>query len=161
MTSLHDFSATTIDGHEERLAYLEGRAVLVVNVASRCGYTPQYAGLEKLHEELAPRGLAVLGFPCNDFGAQEPGSEAEIQQFCTTNYGVKFPLFSKVTVKGPGRHALYAWLTSEAQPPGEVRWNFEKFLVGKAGQILGRFGSGVEPGSKELRDAIERALAGS
>jgi glutathione peroxidase len=159
MTTLYDFSARTISGKELSLAEFRGRVALVVNVASACGYTPQYAGLEKLHQDLSARGLVVLGFPCNDFGAQEPGTEAEIQTFCTTRFGVTFPMFSKVTVKGNAKIPVYAWLTTEASPPGEVRWNFEKFLVGKDGAIVGRFSSGVTPDSAELRAAIDRALA--
>jgi glutathione peroxidase len=159
MTTLHDFSATTISGKAQALSDFGGKAVLVVNVASACGYTPQYAGLEALHRELGARGFEVLGFPCNDFGAQEPGTEADIQSFCTTRFGVTFPLFSKITVKGNGKDPLYAWLTTASSPPGEVRWNFEKFLIGKDGALLGRFGSGVAPESAELRAAIDRALA--
>jgi glutathione peroxidase len=160
MTTLHDFSLTDIDGNSKNLGDFAGKVVLLVNVASRCGYTSQYRGLEKLHEELGPRGVVVLGFPSNDFGAQEPGTDAEIKAFCTTQYDVKFPMFSKITVKGGTRHPLYAWLTTEAQPAGEVKWNFEKFLVGKDGKVIARFGSGVTPEDGDLRGAIERALAG-
>jgi glutathione peroxidase len=159
MAGFHDFKMKGIDGKEKSLADFKGKVALVVNVASECGYTPQYKGLEALHEELGPRGLVVAGFPSNDYGAQEPGSDAEIQEFCTTNYGVRFPMFSKITVKGAAKHPLYQWLTTAASPAGEVKWNFEKFLIGKDGQIAGRFGSGVEPTSPELKAAIEKALS--
>ena len=158
MTTLHDFDVTAITGKMQALRAFEGKVVLVVNVASACGFTPQYAGLEKLHEELGPRGLVVAGFPSNDFGAQEPGSDAEIETFCSTTYGVKFPMFSKLHVKGANQHALYAFLTS-AEPAGDVKWNFEKFLIGKDGRVAGRFSSKVEPGSPELRKAIDAALS--
>lgn len=159
MTTLHDFTVKAIDGRDLPLAEMKGKAVLLVNVASRCGFTPQYAGLEKLYEEMAPQGLVVVGVPANDFGAQEPGTDGEIQSFCETTYGVKFPMLSKVTVKGDGKHPLYRWLTESASPSGEVQWNFEKFLVGKDGVVAGRFKSNVAPESKELRDAIRAALA--
>jgi glutathione peroxidase len=159
MTSFHDFSLKAIDGKEKSLREFQGKVVLVVNVASECGYTPQYKGLEQIYEELGPKGLVVAGVPSNDYGAQEPGSDHEIQEFCSTNYGVRFPMFSKLTVKGEDKHPLYTWLTSSAAPAGEVRWNFEKFLIGKDGAIVGRFKSGVEPTSQELRAAIEQALS--
>ena len=158
MTTFHDFEAKTIDGEKQALRAFDGKVVLVVNVASACGFTPQYAGLEALHRELGARGLVVAGFPSNDFGAQEPGAEDEIKAFCETKYGVTFPMFSKVPVKGASKHPLYAFLTGEA-PAGEVKWNFEKFLIGKDGRVAGRFSSKVEPGSPELRAAIEAALS--
>ena len=157
MTSFHDFSVKTIRGEQKSLADYRGKVVLVVNVASECGFTPQYEGLEKLHEELSLKGLVVAGFPSNDFGAQEPGDDAQIEGFCTTKFGVKFPMFSKIPVKGAAKHALYTFLTS-AEPAGEVKWNFEKFLVGKDGAVVGRFSSKVAPESAELRAAIDRAL---
>jgi glutathione peroxidase len=157
--SLHDFTMKTIDGKEQSLAEYKGKVLLVVNVASKCGYTPQYEGLERLHEKLSARGFAVVGFPANDFGAQEPGTDAEIKTFCTTNYGVKFPMFSKITVKGSGKHPLYAFLT-EGPPAGEVKWNFEKFLVGKDGKVIGRYPSSVDPEDPKLVQAIEAALGG-
>jgi glutathione peroxidase len=162
MPTLHDFTQTTLDGKPRKLADLEGKAALIVNVASKCGLTPQYSGLEKLHETYGPRGLAVLGFPCNQFGGQEPGSEAEIANFCTTNYGVKFPMFAKLEVNGPGRAPLYAWLTQEKTAPdgpGDVAWNFAKFLVGKDGKVIARFNPRVAPDAPELVAAIEKALA--
>jgi len=155
--SFHDFTMKDIFGKDKPLADYRGKVVLVVNVASECGYTPQYEGLEKLHEKYADRGLVVTGFPANDFGAQEPGSDSEIATFCTSKYGVKFPMFSKITVKGNGKHPLYAFLT-QAAPAGEVQWNFEKFLVGKTGQVIGRFTSSVTPESDTLVQAIEKAL---
>jgi len=161
MSTLHDFEMKTIDGKTQKLADYRGKAVLVVNVASKCGLTPQYEGLEKLHEKYAARGFAVLGFPCNQFGAQEPGSEAEIQQFCTTNFGVKFPMFSKIDVNGAGRAALYAWLTSEATAPdgpGDVKWNFAKFVLDKQGRVVARFNPMVAPDAPELVAAVEKAL---
>ncbi len=161
MANVCDFEARSIDGSERSLADFEGKVLLVVNVASRCGLTPQYAGLERLHQRYASRGLAVLGFPCNQFAGQEPGSEEEIQEFCRASYGVSFPLFSKVEVNGAGRHPLYAHLTAQpTQPdgPGDVRWNFAKFLVGRDGGVLARFAPQVEPEARELLAAIEQAL---
>ncbi len=161
MTTLHDFTLPAIDGQDRSLADLEGQVALVVNVASRCGLTPQYEGLQRLHEEYGGRGLAVLGFPCNQFKGQEPGTEAEIQTFCSATYGVTFALFGKVEVNGSGRHPLFAWLTSqptEPEGPGDVQWNFGKFLVGKDGAVLARFEPTVSPDDAALVAAIERAL---
>jgi len=161
MPTLHDFTQTTLDGKPRTLADFKGKPVLVVNVASRCGLTPQYAGLEKLHETYGPRGLEVLGFPCNQFGGQEPGSEAQIAEFCTTNYGVKFPMFSKLEVNGAGRAPLYAWLTQEKTAPdgpGDIAWNFAKFLVGKDGKVIARFNPRIAPDAPELIAAIEKAI---
>jgi glutathione peroxidase len=161
MSTLHDFKLKTIDGKDQSLADYKGKAVLVVNVASKCGLTPQYEGLEKLHERYAARGFAVLGFPCNQFGAQEPGTEAQIQEFCTTNYGVKFPMFSKVEVNGAGRAPLYQWLTSEQTAPdgpGDIKWNFAKFVVDKQGRVVARFNPMVKPDAPELIAAVEKAL---
>jgi len=155
--TLYDFSAKTIDGKTKSLADYKGRPVLIVNVASQCGYTPQYAGLEKLFDTYGPRGLAVLGFPANEFGAQEPGSNAEIHEFCTTNFGVKFDMFSKLVVKGEGIDPLFEWLTQSTD--GDIKWNFTKFLVGKDGTIAARFAHKVEPTSPEVIAAIEKALA--
>ena len=158
-STIYDFKAKTIDGKEKSLRDYEGRVLLVVNVASHCGYTPQYAGLEQLHERYADKGLSVLGFPSNNFGGQEPGSESEIREFCTTNYGVKFDMFSKVTVLGETKAPLFDWLTT-ANPDftGEIKWNFGKFLIDRHGKVVGRFGSRVEPTSAELTGAIEKAL---
>jgi len=148
-----------IDGKPVDLAAYQGKVVLVVNVASRCGYTGQYAGLQKLYDSYKDKGFVILGFPANDFGAQEPGSDAEIAQFCSSKYSVTFPMFSKVTVKGPGKPPLYAAILAAAQPSSDVAWNFEKFLIGKDGTVLGRFKSGVRPDAAELTQAIEAALA--
>ena len=160
--SVHDFTVKTIKGSDKPLADYKGKVLLVVNVASECGLTPQYAGLEKLHEEYAQKGLAVLGFPANDFGAQEPGTDAQVEQFCTTKFGAKFDMFEKVKVKGPGIDPLFAFLTSpETNPksPGDIKWNFNKFLVGKDGKVIGRFEPQVEPLSPEVKGAIEKALS--
>jgi glutathione peroxidase len=151
---LHDIPLKDIDGKEMSLKQFAGKAVLVINVASECGYTPQYEGLQLLHEKLASKGLVVLGVPCNDFGGQEPGSEAEIKTFCTERYKVTFPMTSKVSIKGTP-HPLFAALTKEG---GDVGWNFEKFLIGKDGKLIKRFGSDVEPTSEELLTAIDAAL---
>jgi len=161
MTTLHDFTVRTIDGVDKPLAELAGRVLLVVNVASRCGKTPQYEGLEELYREYNARGLDVLGFPCNQFGGQEPGTEAEIKTFCTTKYDVTFPMFAKVDVNGANAAPLYAWLTAtETQPEGAgpVSWNFGKFLVGRDGAVLARFSPNATPTSEQLVSAIESAL---
>lgn len=155
--TLHDFTMKTLDGKDRALSDFRGKVVLVVNTASECGYTPQYEGLERLHEKLEARGFAVLGFPSNDFGAQEPGSDTEIAAFCTSKFGVKFPMFSKIPVKGSSKNPLYAFLT-QAPPAGEVKWNFEKFLIGKDGTVIGRFPSSVTPEDPKLIEAIEKAL---
>lgn len=161
MANVHDFTATTIDGEEKKLADFAGKTLLVVNVASQCGLTPQYRGLEELHRKYKGRGFAVLGFPCNQFAAQEPGSDEEILTFCTTRFDVTFPMFSKIDVNGPERHPLYAHLTQqETQPdgPGDIKWNFAKFIVNKQGNVVCRFDPAVEPTAKELTTAIEEAL---
>ena len=162
MASLHDFTHETLDGRTRPLADFKGKTVLVVNVASRCGLTPQYAGLQKLQETYGARGFDVLGFPCNQFMGQEPGSEAQIAEFCTKNYGVTFPMFAKLEVNGAGRAPLFAWLTQEKTAPdgsGDVAWNFAKFLVGKDGKLIARFNPRVAPDAPELIAAIEKALA--
>lgn len=158
MSSLHALHATSLAGKDVDLAQFAGKVVLVVNTASECGYTPQYAGLEKLYQDYAPKGLAVLGFPCNDFGAQEPGGSAEIASFCQKNYGVTFPMFEKVSITDESkRHPVYRFLTKDAPAP---QWNFHKFLVDKKGQVVGSFPSKVAPESATLREAIDKALAG-
>jgi glutathione peroxidase len=152
---------STLSGAPLEEAELQGRAVLVVNVASRCGLTPQYTGLEHLQERYGERGFTVLGVPCNQFGEQEPGSAEEIQTFCSTTYGVSFPMTEKLEVNGPGRHLLYSTLTAtadEAGEAGDVQWNFEKFLISADGRPVARFRPGVEPESQELIDAIESEL---
>ena len=156
MPSAHDFSAKTITGQDKSLADYKGNVLLIVNVASECGLTPQYDGLEKLHETYADKGLRVVGFPANEFGAQEPGSNEKIDEFCRTKYGVKFDMMGKVVVKGDGIHPLFAWLTKETG--GDIKWNFGKFLVGKNGEILKRFEPKVEPLDPEVTGAIEKAL---
>ena len=160
MTTAYDFQATGIDGKTVPLKQFEGKPMLIINTASACGFTPQFAGLQELHQQYGPRGLVVLGFPCNQFGSQDPGSNDEIAQFCQRNYGVDFPMMSKVDVNGSGADPLYRWLTSEA--PGllgikAIKWNFTKFLVGKDGQVVKRYAPQEAP-SALARD-IEAALA--
>jgi glutathione peroxidase len=158
--SIYDFSVKTIEGTDKSLGDYRGRVALIVNVASKCGLTPQYRGLEELHDTYAD--LAVLGFPANEFAGQEPGTNAEIQHFCATNYGVKFDLFSKVKVVGPGIDPLFAFLTGADTNPkfsGDIKWNFNKFLIGKDGAVLARFEPQVEPTSAAVKQAIEEALA--
>ena len=160
-TSIYDFSEKTIDGKAKSLSDYKGKVLLIVNVASKCGLTPQYAGLEKLHETYGPKGFAVLGFPANEFGAQEPGTDDQIAEFCTTNYGVKFDMFSKVKVKGAGIDPLFEYLTSASTNPsfaGDIKWNFNKFLIGRDGKALARFEPQVEPNSPEVTRAIDEAL---
>jgi glutathione peroxidase len=158
MTTVHDFSAKTIDGRDVKLADYKGHPLLIVNVASKCGLTPQYEGLEKLNKEYSERGLRVLGFPANEFGAQEPGSNDDIKSFCTSNYGVDFDMFGKVVVKGSGIHPLFEYLTKQSKYAGDIQWNFNKFLVDKNGEVIGRFEPQVEPTSPEVRKAIEQTL---
>ena len=161
MPAFFDIPVTGIVGEPDLLGPLRGRVVLVVNVASRCGYTPQYAGLQQLHEELAGEGFSVVGVPCNQFGAQEPGSDAEIRDFCSTRYDVTFPLAAKLEVNGPGRAPLYQWLTDPAQGfPGDVEWNFEKFLVGRDGRVVARYPAGTRPDDKGLLGDVAAALEG-
>jgi glutathione peroxidase len=154
------FDVEAIDGVRTNLAPYKGQAVLVVNVASKCGFTKQYAGLQKLHEAYRGRGLAVIGFPSNDFLGQEPGTNAEIQQFCSLKFGVDFPLYAKIHVKGKDKHPLYAWLIDKALHPqtGDVSWNFNKYLIGKDGNLLAHFGSRTAPDAPELIEAVEKAL---
>ena len=159
---LHDVPLTTIDGSAANLADYAGQTVLIVNVASKCGFTRQYEGLEKLYEQYVDRGFTVLGFPCNQFGGQEPGTAEEIAEFCSETWGVTFPLFEKVDVNGPDRHPLFAALTETADSEGDagdVKWNFEKFLVARNGTVAGRFRSAVELDDPDLLEALEKALA--
>jgi glutathione peroxidase len=161
MTNVHDISFTTIDGEQASLADYAGHAVLVVNVASECGLTPQYEGLQELADDYRDRGLFVLGFPCNQFMGQEPGDEEAIKDFASTKYGVTFPLASKIDVNGPDRHPLYAALTSTPDASGEagdVQWNFEKFLLSPEGEVVARFRPKVEPGAPEIAEALEDVL---
>ena len=162
MTDLYGFTAKTIDGASQPLADYRDKVLLVVNVASKCGLTPQYKGLEALYEEKKDAGFAVLGFPCNQFGGQEPGSDADVAAFCSTKYDVSFPLFSKLDVNGAARAPLYAWLTAEKTKPdgpGDIAWNFAKFVVGKDGRVKARFNPRIEPSDAALRSAIDAALA--
>ena len=159
MQTVYDFNVKTIDGKETTLAPYKGQVMLIVNVASKCGYTPQYDGLQTLYEKYKDRGFVILGFPCNQFANQEPGTEAEIQNFCRVNFGVTFPLFSKIDVNGKGTHPLYVYLKSKQ--PGilgteTIKWNFTKFLVDKEGNVISRFGSSTKP--KELEEEIEKLL---
>ena len=156
MSSAHDFSAPSISGQDTSLAEFKGKTLLVVNVASACGLTPQYEGLQALHAQYAERGLAVLGFPCNQFGAQEPGSEEEIQHFCSSRFGVEFPMFSKIEVNGPERHPLYQFLIGDGE---DISWNFEKFLIDDQGQTIARFSPRTTPDDPELVSAIEQSLS--
>lgn len=157
--TISNIQVKTIAGEEKQLSEYAGKVLLIVNLASYCGYTPQYKGLEQLNQKYRDAGLLILGFPCNDYGAQEPGSNAEIVQFCTKNYGVTFDLFDKVHAKGNEQHPLYAQLTQAVEPKGDVSWNFEKFLVSKQGEVVARFRSSVSPDSPELISAIEQELA--
>jgi glutathione peroxidase len=156
---LQSIPVKDIDGKDTSLKAYSGKVLLVVNVASKCGYTRQYEGLEALYRKYKDRGLVVLGFPSNDFGGQEPGTEAEIKTFCSSKFDVTFPLFSKIHVKGDGQHPLYAALTgSESPMPGQVKWNFGKFLVGKDGKMIARYDSKTEPDDAKLAETIEQAL---
>lgn len=152
MTQVYDFSAKTIDGDEQSLAAYKGKAMLVVNVASKCGFTPQYTGLEALYEKFKDKGLVVLGFPCDQFGHQEPGDENEIKNFCSLNYDVKFPLFAKINVNGADTHPLYKYLKHEAKGllgSESIKWNFTKFLIDKDGKVLSRYAPTDTPQSIE------------
>ncbi len=155
-SSIHEFTMNNIDGQATPLASMKGKAVLVVNVASQCGYTPQYTGLQALYEKYKGQGLVIIGVPANNFGGQEPGTNEDIKQFCSRKYSVTFPIMAKVSVKGDDKTPLYQYLTSTTG--GEVKWNFTKFLVGKDGKPVQRFESGVSPDSPELAAAIEKAL---
>jgi glutathione peroxidase len=160
--ALHDVPLTTIDGSDANLADYAGKTLLIVNVASKCGFTRQYEGLEKIYEQYVDRGFAVLGFPCNQFGGQEPGTAEQIQEFCSETWGVTFPLFEKVDVNGADRHQLFAELTETADSDGDagdVKWNFEKFLVSRNGAVAGRFRSNVELDDPDLLAAVEKDLA--
>ena len=159
MSDFYSHSVRSIDGIADMLAPLRGSVALAVNVASKCGYTPQYAGLERLYRELKGQRFTVIGFPCNQFGAQEPAPEAQIIQFCTTTYNVTFPLSTKIDVNGPERHPLYAWLTAPAQGfAGDIQWNFEKFLIDRAGRVVARYPSGTRPEDNGLMQDIASAL---
>jgi glutathione peroxidase len=156
--TLSDFTATTLAGQEQALSAYAGKVALVVNTASKCGFTPQYAGLEELHEKYADQGLVVLGFPCNQFGGQEPGDAEEIGAYCEQNYGVTFPMFAKIDVNGPDAHPLYQWLRTEKSGVlgDRIKWNFTKFLVGRDGAVIKRYGSATTP--DKIAGDIEAAL---
>ena len=158
MSSIYDFTAKTLAGQDTSLADYKGQALLIVNTASKCGFTPQYEGLEKLYETLHPKGFSVHGFPCNQFGSQEPGSEDEIGQFCQVNYGVTFPMFAKIEVNGPNAHPLYKYLTQEKRGlfGGSIKWNFTKFLVDRAGKVVARYAPTTKP--KDLEQPIAALL---
>jgi glutathione peroxidase len=161
-TSVLGFTVKDIDGKDVSLAKFQGKVLLIVNTASQCGYTPQYKGLQAIYQKYKDQGFEVLAFPANEFGKQEPGSDSQIKEFCTTRYNVSFPLFSKIVVDGKGIHPLYAYLTGETTDPkfsGKIGWNFAKFLVNRKGEVVARFGSDAKPESAEVCGQIETALA--
>ena len=157
-STVHEFTLNSIDGKPAPLSQYKGKVMLLVNVASKCGYTPQYAGLESLYQKYKDRGLVVVGIPANNFGGQEPGTNEEIKTFCTRTYNVSFPMMSKVSVKGDDKTPLYQFFTADPTYGGDVKWNFTKFLVGKDGKVISRFESKVTPDSPELTSAVEQAL---
>lgn len=160
-TSIYQFTLKDINGDEVTLDKFEGNVAMIVNVASRCGYTPQYSGLQQLYEKYKGRGFVVLGFPANNFMGQEPGTDAEIKEFCKLNYGVTFPMFSKISVTGSDQHPLYGFLTNKATNPefsGDISWNFNKFLIDRNGKIVGRWGSKDKPEDAAVVEAIEKHL---
>ncbi len=157
-----NFTVNDIDGKPVKLSKYQGSVVLIVNVASKCGHTPQYASLQKLYEQYKKKGLVILAFPANEFGQQEPGTNSEIKAFCSTNYHVKFPVFSKIVVKGEGQHPLYQFLTSKETNPnfsGDIEWNFAKFLLNRKGEVVARFAAKLDPGKPEVVDVIKAELA--
>lgn len=158
--SVHDFELNNIDGEKINLSTYEGKVLLIVNTASECGYTPQYEGLQAIYEEYKDEGLVVLGFPANNFGGQEPGTNEEIKQFCRVNFSVTFPMFSKISVKGEDINPMFSYLIQQENPDftGKIKWNFEKFLVNRDGQLIRRFRSAVTPESDEINSAIKQAL---
>ncbi|OTG77564.1 glutathione peroxidase [Acinetobacter terrae] len=159
MTNIYQFEAELLDGKNKSFADYEGKVLLIVNTASKCGFTPQFAGLEKLYEKYKDQGLVVLGFPCNQFGGQDPGSNEQIGAYCQKNYGVTFPMFSKVDVKGPEAHILFRYLTNNSKGilGNGIKWNFTKFLIGKDGKILNRFAPTTKP--EDLESEVQAALA--
>ena len=159
MTTVYDFSAKTIDGREISMKDFEGKVLLIVNTASKCGFTPQYDGLEALHKKYGPKGFAVLGFPCNQFGAQEPGDASEIANFCKLNYGVTFPLSDKTVVKGDKADPFYKWAGEQAGMLGRPKWNFHKYLIGADGRFVDWFSTPTKPMSPKITAAVEKALA--
>lgn len=160
-SSVYDFTMKDIDGNDVKLDAFKGRVIMIVNTASKCGYTPQYEGLEAIYEKYKDRGFVILGFPANNFMGQEPGTEKEIKEFCTLKYNVTFPMFSKISVAGRDQHPLYGFLTNKATNPefgGEISWNFNKFLIGKDGKVVGRFATAVKPEDASVITAIETEL---
>ena len=157
-TNIYSFSAQSIEGQNRSLSDFKGKAILIVNTASRCGFTPQYQGLEALYKKYHSKGFEILGFPANNFMWQEPGSDSDIKQFCSLKYQVTFPMFSKVSVKGKDIHPLYAYLTSQPETKGEISWNFNKFLIDSEGKVVARFGSKTEPEDSELVKKLESVL---
>lgn len=158
--SIYNIPLKDIDGKDATLKPYAGKVILVVNVASHCGFTPQYAGLEALYKKYVDQGLVVCGFPCNQFGGQEPGTDADIKEFCTAKYNVTFPMFDKLEVNGANRHPLYISLAGKESPfPGDIKWNFTKFIIGRDGKIVARFDSKVKPDSEAMTKAVEAALA--
>jgi glutathione peroxidase len=159
-SSIYGFTLNSIDGNPAPLAEYKGKVILLVNVASQCGYTPQYSALEAIYEKYKDQGLVILGFPANNFGAQEPGTNQEIKTFCTRKYSVTFPIYSKISVKGPDQAPLYAFLTKDTAPGigGEIKWNFTKFLIDRNGNVVQRFEPAITPDSKEMTSAIEQRL---
>jgi glutathione peroxidase len=158
--SIYDLTVKDINNKDVKLSDYKGKVLLIVNVASKCGFTPQYTALESTYEKYKDKGFVTLGFPCNQFGGQEPGSNAEIVEFCTSKFGVKFPMFDKIEVNGANRHPLYVMLAGKDSPfPGDIKWNFNKFVIGKDGTIVKRFDSKFTPDSPEVIAAIEAALA--
>lgn len=158
--TIYDFSVTDIDGHKVSLKKFKGKVLVVVNVASKCGNTPQYAGLEKMYTDQKKNGLVVLGFPANNFGSQEPGTNAEIKEFCSLTYSVNFPMFSKISVKGEDEADLYKWLVANSDRPNEdVEWNFAKFVIGRDGKVFKRIKPQVKPDTAEVQEAVNQALA--
>jgi len=157
-STIYDFKMDNIDGKAVKLSQYKGKVILVVNVASKCGYTPQYEGLEALYKEKKDQGFVILGFPANNFGSQEPGTDSEIKEFCTSKYSVTFPMFSKISVKGDDEHPLYKWLIANSGRPDDIEWNFTKFIIGKDGKVFKRFKSKDTPNSPEVLAAIDEAL---
>jgi len=157
-STIYEFTMKSIDGKERPLKDYEGKVLVVVNVASKCGLTPQYTGLEKLYQQNKEAGLVVLGFPANDFNGQEPGSNAEILEFCSTQYKVTFPMFSKIVVKGPNAHPLYQWLIAQVGEPKDIEWNFAKFVIGKDGKVRNRFAPQTKPDDPKFVQAVREAL---
>ena len=160
-SSVYDFTMKDIDGNDVKLDAFKGRLIMIVNTASKCGYTPQYEGLEAIYKKYKDRGFVILGFPANNFMGQEPGTEKEIKEFCTLKYNVTFPMFSKISVTGRDQHPLYGFLTNKATNPefgGEISWNFNKFLIGKDGKVIGRFATAIKPEDASVIAAIETQL---